>query len=82
MVKAFEDAAFAAPVGKIVGPVESDFGIHIIRVDEKIPSRTVPLAEIQKDPQMKAYLLKQKVQKRLDDNIAKLKTTANIKKNV
>lgn len=82
MVKPFEDAAFAAPVGKIVGPVESDFGVHIIRVDEKIAPRTLPLAEIQKDPNMKAYLLKEKVQKRLDENIAKLKTTAKIKKNV
>lgn len=82
MVKAFDDVAFAAPVGKIVGPVATDFGFHIIRVDEKIPSKVVPLADVQKDPRLKSYLLKEKVQKRLDESISKLRTAAKIKKNV
>ncbi len=82
MVKPFEDAAFAAPVGKVVGPVETPFGLHIIRVDEKIPAKVIPLSEVQNNPQVKAYLLKQKVQKRLDDSIAKFKTTAKINKYV
>jgi parvulin-like peptidyl-prolyl isomerase len=81
MVKPFEDAAFGAQVGKIVGPVETDFGIHIIRVDEKIAAKAIPLATIQADPRMKALLLKQKVQKRLDESIAKLRAGAKIKKN-
>jgi peptidyl-prolyl cis-trans isomerase D len=32
MVKAFEDAVFAASSGDIVGPVETEFGYHVIRV--------------------------------------------------
>lgn len=32
MVKAFEDAAFAAKPGDIVGPVQSEFGWHVIKV--------------------------------------------------
>jgi peptidyl-prolyl cis-trans isomerase D len=32
MVKPFEDAAFGAPVGSIVGPVRSSFGLHVIKV--------------------------------------------------
>ncbi len=32
MVKAFEDAVFAARSGDIVGPVETEFGFHVIRV--------------------------------------------------
>lgn len=82
MVKAFEDAAFAAPVGKAVGPVETSYGYHIIRVDEKIPSKVIPLSEVQADPRIKPFLLKEKVKKRLDESIAKLKTTAKIKKYV
>ena len=86
MVKPFEDAAFAAPVGKIVGPVETDFGFHIIRVDEKIAAKTLTLAEVQANPQigprLKAFLLKQKVQKRLEESIAKLKTAGKVKKYV
>ena len=35
MVPEFEKAAFDARVGSIVGPVESQFGYHIIKVDDK-----------------------------------------------
>ncbi|MCA9741271.1 MAG: peptidylprolyl isomerase [Deferribacteres bacterium] len=34
-VKPFEDAAFGAEVGDIVGPVQSNFGLHIIKVNGK-----------------------------------------------
>ncbi|MFQ5628956.1 MAG: peptidylprolyl isomerase, partial [bacterium] len=34
-VKAVEDAAFAAEIGEIVGPVRSNFGLHIIKVTGK-----------------------------------------------
>jgi parvulin-like peptidyl-prolyl isomerase len=35
MVKPFEDAAFGARQGEIVGPVASQFGLHIIKVGER-----------------------------------------------
>ena len=35
MVKPFEDAAFGANKGEIVGPIESQFGSHIIKVRDK-----------------------------------------------
>jgi peptidyl-prolyl cis-trans isomerase C len=34
MVKPFEDAVVAAEIGKVAGPVQSDFGFHLILVKE------------------------------------------------
>ncbi|MBC8376542.1 MAG: SurA N-terminal domain-containing protein [FCB group bacterium] len=33
MAKPFEEAAFAAPVGEVVGPILTQFGFHIIKVE-------------------------------------------------
>lgn len=35
MVKEFEEAAFAMPVGKVSAPVKSNFGYHLIKVTDK-----------------------------------------------
>lgn len=36
MEEDFEEAAFAAEVGKIEGPVKTSFGYHLIKVDKKV----------------------------------------------
>ena len=35
MVRPFEEAVFAAPVGTVVGPVETQFGLHLVRVEAR-----------------------------------------------
>ncbi|MEM1127354.1 MAG: peptidylprolyl isomerase [Bacteroidota bacterium] len=44
MVEPFEDAAFAAPVGRVTQPVESRFGVHLIEVTER-STQEVQLAD-------------------------------------
>lgn len=46
MVKQFEDAAFQMKVGEIRGPVESEFGFHIIKLTGSKPGKTITLAEV------------------------------------
>ena len=46
MVKPFEDAAFALKVGEVSQPVQSQFGWHIIRVDEVRKTQPAPFEQI------------------------------------
>jgi peptidyl-prolyl cis-trans isomerase D len=46
MVKPFEDAVFAGAVGDIVGPVQTDFGYHVIRITGITPSKIRSLDEV------------------------------------
>ena len=46
MVKPFDDAVFSMKPNEIRGPVESDFGYHVIRLDGIQAAQTAPLATV------------------------------------
>ena len=46
MTGAFADAAFGASKGALVGPVETEFGLHLIEVTDVRPARSRALAEV------------------------------------
>jgi peptidyl-prolyl cis-trans isomerase D len=46
MVPPFEQAAFDATIGEVVGPVKTQFGYHLIQVQEKRAGATSPFEEV------------------------------------
>ena len=62
MVKAFEDAVFRMKEGEIAGPVESEFGFHIIRLVAVQSGRSRSFEEVRKE--LGAELARQKGAKR------------------
>lgn len=60
MVPAFEEAAFGAEIGKVVGPVETDYGYHLLIVDEKVEAVEATLED--KKEEVRDTLLDQKIQ--------------------
>ena len=63
MVKPFEDAVFAAKPNDIVGPVQSPFGYHVIRLTEVKPAKVKSFAEA--SPEIEATLKKAAAQRRM-----------------
>jgi peptidyl-prolyl cis-trans isomerase D len=59
MVKAFDDAVFAMKPGDIVGPVQSEFGWHVIKLQGITPAKILSLDEAK--TQIEADLRRQKV---------------------
>jgi len=65
MVKPFDDAVFSMKLHEIRGPVKSDFGYHIIRLDGIQTARIAPLNEVRAE--VVDELRKQQAQKAFAD---------------
>lgn len=70
MVKEFEQAAFSLPAGAISDPVRSQFGFHVIKVEEKTPRVQKSLAEAA--GQIRARLMEQNAAARIKGDLAEI----------
>jgi peptidyl-prolyl cis-trans isomerase C len=81
MVPAFEDAVYKLGVGQVSDVVETQFGFHIIRLDERFPSQKA--AYDQRLETMVSQQLTQERQKAfIDKLIEQLRTKAKITKKI
>ncbi len=68
MVEEFEKAAFEAKAGEVIGPVRTQYGFHLIKVDSH---------EITPFDKVKDTLAKRERQRRLQESLDAMKKTAN-----
>jgi peptidyl-prolyl cis-trans isomerase D len=59
MIPAFEEAAFGAEVGELVGPIKTDFGYHLIQVQDRRAGGLQPFEEVKEV--VRARLLSERV---------------------
>lgn len=65
MVEQFEEAALSAPVGRVVGPVETSYGYHLIQVTQR-GTQEVQLADYAIEVQANVETLS-RIEEQLDD---------------
>ena len=59
MVPEFDEACFTMEVGELRGPIKTQFGYHIIRLDGKKEASTLPFADVKEELRQRLFAEKQ-----------------------
>lgn len=76
MVPAFEEVAFSLKPGAISEPVETPYGVHILRLEEHLEPRLVPLDEVRE--QLREHVRNERAEQAVNEEIARLRAAADI----
>jgi peptidyl-prolyl cis-trans isomerase C len=76
MVPPFEAAAFALEPGEISDPVDTVFGVHILKLEELMEPRLLPLDEVRE--QLRDYVSEQNVEAAVRATIDELRAAADV----
>ena len=76
MLPEFEAAAFSMKTNQVSDLVETTYGYHIIKLNEKIPAQKAEYAKVEKEIKERLQLME--IQKRLPDYLDKLKKEAGV----
>lgn len=77
MVKEFEDAAFNGEIGKVLGPVATQFGYHLILVESRSEKTVASYEEVQET--IRRNLLSRKQNTAYNDKVQELRAKYEVK---
>jgi len=78
MVPEFEKAAFEGELNKVIGPVKTQFGYHLILVEDKKESSEIPFEQVQ--AQIHQQLIQQKQQAAYEKKVAEMTEKYGVEK--
>jgi parvulin-like peptidyl-prolyl isomerase len=76
MVPAFEQAAFSLQAGEVSDPVDTVFGVHILKLEGRQEARLLPLEEVRE--QLRDHVREEKMEAAVDAKVDELRAAADV----